>query len=94
MGRTHMLARGLILLIRGYQVGISPFLPPSCRYQPTCSQYAAEAIARFGAARGGWLAARRLLRCHPWGGSGADPVPPAGPDPADAGGQSIHERMD
>jgi uncharacterized protein len=70
-----MLARAFIVLIRGYQVGISPFLPPACRYQPSCSHYAAEAIARYGAARGDWLAARRLLRCHPWGGSGHDPVP-------------------
>lgn len=66
----------MILAIRGYQVGISPFLPPSCRYSPTCSQYAIEAIRLHGAARGGWLATRRLLRCHPWGGSGHDPVPP------------------
>lgn len=70
-----MLARTLILMIRGYQTGISPFLPPSCRYTPTCSEYAAEAIRRHGAARGSWLAARRLARCHPWGRSGHDPVP-------------------
>jgi putative membrane protein insertion efficiency factor len=70
-----MLARALLLMIRGYQRGISPFLPPACRYTPTCSEYAAEAIRRHGSARGGWLAARRLLRCHPWGGSGYDPVP-------------------
>jgi uncharacterized protein len=68
-------ARVLLVLIRGYQVGISPFLPPSCRYTPTCSQYAADAVRKYGAARGSWLAARRLLRCHPWGGSGHDPVP-------------------
>ena len=70
-----MLARALLLMIRGYQRGISPFLPPACRYTPTCSEYAAEAIRRHGSARGSWLAARRLLRCHPWGGSGYDPVP-------------------
>lgn len=70
-----MLARALILVIRGYQSGISPFLPPACRYTPTCSEYAAEAIRRYGARRGAWLATRRLLRCHPWGGSGHDPVP-------------------
>jgi len=70
-----VLARALILMIRGYQFGISPLLPPSCRFTPTCSAYAAEAIARHGAVRGGALAARRLARCHPWGGSGPDPVP-------------------
>jgi uncharacterized protein len=70
-----MLARALLLMIRGYQRGVSPFLPPACRYTPTCSEYAAEAIRRHGSARGSWLATRRLLRCHPWGGSGHDPVP-------------------
>ena len=63
-------------LIRLYQLFVSPLLPPGCRYLPTCSAYAAEAIARHGAVQGGWLALRRLLRCHPWGGSGFDPVPP------------------
>ena len=67
--------RFLLALIRFYQRGISPLLPPSCRYQPTCSEYAAQAVRRFGALRGGVLATRRLLRCHPWGGSGYDPVP-------------------
>lgn len=61
--------------IRFYQGAISPHTPPSCRFTPTCSQYAAEAIAKYGAARGGWLALKRLARCHPWGGSGYDPVP-------------------
>ncbi|HSK21353.1 MAG TPA: membrane protein insertion efficiency factor YidD [Longimicrobiales bacterium] len=70
-----MLARALLLMIRGYQRGISPFLPPACRFTPTCSEYAAEAIRRHGPAHGSWLAARRLMRCHPWGGSGYDPVP-------------------
>lgn len=70
-----MLRRALLLMIRGYQVGISPFLPPACRYTPTCSQYAVEAIQRYGAGKGSLLAVRRLLRCHPWGGSGHDPVP-------------------
>jgi uncharacterized protein len=68
-------ARVLLLMIRGYQVGISPFLPPACRYTPSCSAYAAEAIRKYGAGRGGLIAGRRLLRCHPWGGSGYDPVP-------------------
>jgi len=62
-------------MIRFYQRGISPLLPPACRYTPTCSHYAEQAVARFGALRGSGLAIRRLLRCHPWGGSGYDPVP-------------------
>jgi len=61
--------------IRAYQLLLSPLLPPSCRYLPTCSDYAAEAIARHGVGRGAGLALRRLARCHPWGGSGYDPVP-------------------
>ena len=63
-------------LIRFYQRGISPVLPPSCRFHPTCSAYAHEAIDRFGAGRGSWLAFRRLIRCRPFGPSGYDPVPP------------------
>ena len=66
-----------ILPIRLYQLGISPLLPPSCRFVPTCSAYAIEAITRHGLLRGGWLTLCRLARCHPWGGSGYDPVPPA-----------------
>jgi uncharacterized protein len=62
-------------LIRGYQLGISPWLPSSCRYLPTCSDYALEAVVRHGPMTGGWLALRRILRCHPLGGSGYDPVP-------------------
>jgi uncharacterized protein len=69
--------RLLILLVRFYQVGISPLTPASCRYTPTCSAYAVEALERHGAMRGSWLSLRRLLRCHPWGGHGYDPVPPA-----------------
>ncbi|MGI8618693.1 MAG: membrane protein insertion efficiency factor YidD [Gemmatimonadaceae bacterium] len=65
----------LILLVRGYQVGISPLLPASCRYYPTCSAYAVEAIERHGAAHGGWLALRRIARCHPFRAGGFDPVP-------------------
>ncbi|HEY7465338.1 MAG TPA: membrane protein insertion efficiency factor YidD [Dehalococcoidia bacterium] len=70
-----MAARGLLALIRGYQRSISPSLGPACRYEPTCSHYASEAIERHGAIRGVWLAARRLLRCRPLGGRGYDPVP-------------------
>ena len=74
----HLLAlprRALVLAIRGYQKVISPALPPSCRFYPSCSQYAIEAIARHGALRGSWLAARRLARCHPFHPGGGDPVP-------------------
>ena len=65
----------LILPIRLYRACISPLFPPACRYVPTCSQYAIEAITKHGPVRGLWLALKRLLRCHPWGGSGYDPVP-------------------
>jgi putative membrane protein insertion efficiency factor len=62
-------------LIRGYQRLLSPLLPPSCRFYPSCSQYALEAVSRHGALKGGWLAARRLARCHPFHPGGYDPVP-------------------
>lgn len=70
------LARLLRLPIRGYQLAISPMIGPSCRFHPTCSGYALEAIETHGAARGVWLAARRIARCHPWNAGGYDPVPP------------------
>ncbi|NML66691.1 membrane protein insertion efficiency factor YidD [Hymenobacter sp. RP-2-7] len=70
-----MLRRLLLLLVRFYQLFISPLTPPSCRYTPTCSAYALEAIGKYGAWRGGQLALRRIGRCHPWGGHGHDPVP-------------------
>jgi putative membrane protein insertion efficiency factor len=70
-----LLKRGMILLIRGWQIGPSAILPPTCRYMPSCSAYAIEALERHGAFRGGWLTLKRLLRCHPWGGHGYDPVP-------------------
>jgi hypothetical protein len=62
-------------LIRFYQLAISPWLPPRCRYQPTCSGYAIEALQKHGVIKGSWLAIRRISRCHPLGGSGHDPVP-------------------
>lgn len=65
----------LIVPIRLYQLCISPLLPPACRYYPGCAQYAVDALRKHGALRGGWLAAKRLLRCQPWGGCGYDPVP-------------------
>jgi len=81
-----VLTRLLISLIRFYQRGISPLKPPSCRYHPTCSHYAREAIEAHGPARGLGLALRRVLRCHPWGGKGYDPVPlPSVPEGADTG---------
>jgi hypothetical protein len=61
-------------LLRGYKWAISPMLPAACRYVPTCSEYALEAVERYGALRGGWMAFARILRCHPFAGSGYDPV--------------------
>lgn len=71
-----MIARLFKLPIHFYRLVISPWLPRSCRYTPTCSAYALEALDKHGAVKGGWLALRRILRCHPWGGRGYnDPVP-------------------
>ena len=64
-----------IFLVRFYQVVVSPLKPPTCRYTPTCSQYALEALKKYGAFKGNWLALKRIARCHPWGGCGYDPVP-------------------
>lgn len=63
------------VLIRAYQLLISPLFPSSCRYTPTCSQYGIEAIRKYGPFKGGWLTIKRIARCHPWGGHGHDPVP-------------------
>ena len=75
----HILSKALswvlILPIRFYQIAISPLLGPSCRFTPTCSEYARQALMKHGPFKGLYLAIRRLLRCHPWGGSGYDPVP-------------------
>lgn len=65
----------LIVLVRFYQIFISPLKPASCRYTPTCSAYAIEALKKHGPIKGLWLAIKRIARCHPWGGSGYDPVP-------------------
>ena len=72
-----MTALRLILqvLVRGYQLMVSPFMPPCCRFAPTCSHYAIEALERHGVLKGLWLAMFRIGRCHPWGGDGYDPVP-------------------
>ena len=75
----HLLSRTMVwilcLPILFYRTCISPFTPPSCRFTPTCSAYALEALRKHGALKGLWLAAKRILRCNPWGGSGYDPVP-------------------
>jgi putative membrane protein insertion efficiency factor len=75
-GEPSTVARLLLALVGGYRRFVSPALPPSCRFTPSCSAYAVEAIARHGARRGSWLTARRLLRCGPWHAGGHDPVPP------------------
>jgi hypothetical protein len=67
--------QALILFVRGYQVLLSPLLPASCRYVPSCSNYAIEALEKHGAIRGSWLAVRRIARCHPFRPGGFDPVP-------------------
>jgi hypothetical protein len=74
-GRRSLAARAASGLITTYQRYISPFLGPRCRFYPTCSAYAGQAISRFGVARGGWLALRRIVRCHPLCDGGVDPVP-------------------
>jgi len=70
-----VLRRILIGVIRVYQIGVSPWMPATCRFTPTCSMYAIEAIGTHGAARGSWLTMKRVARCHPWGSFGWDPVP-------------------
>jgi len=72
---SQFLTYPFILLVRFYQVAISPLKPPTCRFSPTCSTYALEALKKYGLLKGGRLALRRIMRCHPWGGSGYDPVP-------------------
>jgi putative membrane protein insertion efficiency factor len=74
-----VLARVLIGLVRFYQLAISPWTPPACRFTPTCSAYAIDALREHGARRGLWLSVRRIARCHPWGGYGYDPVPDGKP---------------
>ena len=75
---VRRLATGLLVwLVRGYRLLVSPVLPPSCRFHPTCSGYAIEALKTHGPVRGGVMALARIARCHPWGGQGFDPVPRA-----------------
>lgn len=73
--RFRPLTRLFILLIRLYQITLSPWLGKSCRYTPTCSNYGIEALEKYGALKGSWLTIKRVLSCNPWGGSGYDPVP-------------------
>jgi putative membrane protein insertion efficiency factor len=75
MNMKKLLSKFFILIIRIYQYTISPLLPPSCRYVPSCSVYGVEAIRKYGPFKGGWLTIKRISRCNPWGGSGYDPVP-------------------
>jgi uncharacterized protein len=82
--RAGLVTASMRAAVRAYQLLVSPLLRPSCRFLPSCSDYAIEAFERHGAVRGSGLALRRLARCHPWGGSGYDPVPPLpGGKPAD-----------
>jgi hypothetical protein len=78
---SKLIASLFIFLVRVYQYGISPLTPSSCRYTPTCSTYAIEALRKHGPWRGGRLALKRISSCHPWGGSGYDPVPDTWPPP-------------
>lgn len=78
---SRVLAKPLIGLVRLYQLTLSPWLGMNCRYQPTCSSYAIEALQSYGVLKGSWLAAKRIGRCNPWGGSGYDPVPPVAEHP-------------
>jgi putative membrane protein insertion efficiency factor len=84
MTAQSLAAAALIAAIKAYRLTLSPWLGRQCRYLPTCSVYAEEAVQRFGPWRGAWLAARRLGRCHPWASSGYDPVPGRHAPPDDA----------
>ncbi len=75
-----MCKNAILLILRFYRYCISPMLGPHCRYYPSCSAYASEAVERFGLVRGGWLGLRRLSRCHPWCAGGVDPVPDLQPN--------------
>lgn len=75
MKAGQLLTMPFVFLIRVYQVALSPILPSACRYTPTCSQYTLEALKTHGLIKGGWLGAKRIVSCNPWGGKGYDPVP-------------------
>lgn len=86
-----MIARALAFLVRVYRATLSPLLPPSCRFSPSCSAYALEALELHGALRGSWLSARRIFRCHPFHPGGIDPVPPPSARGAQAGNEQARE---
>jgi putative membrane protein insertion efficiency factor len=71
----RILSFPFVLLIKLYQITLSPLLGPKCRFTPSCSQYAVEALKKYGVFKGAWLAVKRISKCHPWGGHGYDPVP-------------------
>ena len=75
MNVKNLPMKGMLVMLRFYKREISPMLPPCCRYTPTCSEYAMQAVEKYGAVKGGWLAATRILRCHPFHEGGYDPVP-------------------
>ena len=75
MNVKNLPMKGMRVMLRFYKREISPMLPPCCRYTPTCSEYAMQAVEKYGAVKGGWLAAKRILRCHPFHEGGYDPVP-------------------
>lgn len=75
MNVKNLPKKGMLVMLRFYKREISPMLPPCCRYTPTCSEYAMQAVEKYGAVKGGWLAAKRILRCHPFHEGGYDPVP-------------------
>ena len=75
MNVKNLPMKGMLVMLRFYKREISPMLPPCCRYTPTCSEYATQAVEKYGAVKGGWLAAKRILRCHPFHEGGYDPVP-------------------
>ena len=90
--RQSPIATLLLGLIRAYRYLLSPLLAPRCRYLPTCSEYAVEAVQRHGAWRGAWLSLCRLARCHPWGGHGYDPVPERETTTGTSGGNNLRQR--
>ncbi len=85
-----LFGRALIRVIEVYRHMISPLRPPSCRFMPTCSQYALEAVTEYGALRGGWLSMARLLKCGPWHRGGWDPIPPRSPEAGESSQSEVN----